>query len=82
MLTKQIEDKILADFDAQLKKKDADLQTALEAKDDEWKRLQCNRFISDLLRIYITKIPMVSHSAMTALLPSESSINVCSGGGI
>lgn len=39
VLTKQIEDKIRADFDAQLKKKDAELRTALTAKDDEWKKL-------------------------------------------
>ncbi len=39
VLTKQIEDKIRADFDAQLKKKDAELQTSLKAKDDEWKKL-------------------------------------------
>jgi hypothetical protein len=39
VLTKQIEDKIRADFDAQLKSKDAELRTALKAKDDEWKKL-------------------------------------------
>jgi len=39
VLTKQIEDKIRADYDTQLKNKDAELRTALKAKDDEWKKL-------------------------------------------
>jgi len=39
VLTKQIEEKIRVDYEAQLKKKDDDLNSALKSKDEEWKRI-------------------------------------------